>query len=144
MFDWFHFTEKFPGENIPGYNKSKEIFWDLLTKQTSRTPIMVENPEEMTRTTSVFERGNWLSPGEVVTAGVPEVMNSFPENEPANRLGLAKWLVNPQNPLTARTYVNRIWEQLFGFGIVETLEDFGSQEFLQHIKNCLIIWHGNL
>jgi hypothetical protein len=140
LFDWFHFTEKFPGENIPGYDKSKKIFWELLTEQTSRTPIMVENPEEMTRTTNFFERGSWLSRGEVVTAGVPEIMNPFPENAPANRLGLAKWLVNPQNPLTARTYVNRIWEQLFGFGIVETLEDFGSQgippthkELLDHL-----------
>ncbi len=140
LFDWFHFTEKFPGENIPGYDKSKEIFWDLLTKQTSRTPIMLENPEEMTRITNVFERGNWLSPGEIVTAGVPEIMNPFPEDAPANRLGLAEWIVSQQNPLTARTYVNRIWEQLFGSGIVETLEDFGSQgippthkELLDHL-----------
>ena len=140
LFDWFHFTEKFPGENAPGYNEAKEKFWHLLTSGTSRTPIMIENPEEMKRVTRVFERGNWLSPGEVVTPGVPEIMNPFPENVPANRLGLAKWLVSPQNPLTARTYVNRIWEQLFGFGIVETLEDFGSQgispthkELLDHL-----------
>ncbi len=140
LFDWFHLTQKFPGEGVPGYKEAKEKFWDLMTKGTSRTPIMLENPIDMARVTNVFERGNWLSPGEVVTGGVPEIMNPFPENEPANRLGLAKWLVNPQNPLTARTYVNRIWEQLFGFGIVKTLEDFGSQgippthtELLDHL-----------
>jgi hypothetical protein len=140
LFDWFHFTEKFPGESALGYSEAKEIFWELLTKGTSRTPIMLENPTEMARLTHLFERGNWLTPGEVVAAGVPEIMNPLPEEAPANRLGLAKWLVNPQNPLTARTYVNRIWEQLFGFGIVETLEDFGSQgispthkELLDHL-----------
>ena len=127
LFDWFYFTEQFPGKDSIGYTDAKEKFWNLVTKKASRTPIMMENPEEMKRITRVFERGNWLSKGDVVTPGVPEVMNPLPDDTPANRLGLAKWLVNSQNPLTARTYVNRIWEQLFGFGIVETLEDFGSQ-----------------
>lgn len=127
LFDWFHFTEQFPGEEAKGYREAKESFWYLLTKQTDRTPVMIENPDDMKRVTSVFERGEWLSPGQIVTAGVPEVMNPLPDGAEDNRFGLAKWLVNPQNPLTARTYVNRIWEQLFGTGIVETLEDFGSQ-----------------
>ena len=54
-------------------------------------------------------------------------MNKFPENTPKNRLGLTKWLTAPENPLVSRVAVNRIWEQIFGYGIVETLEDFGSQ-----------------
>ena len=98
---------------------------------------MLENPESMTRETRVFERGNWLTTGDMVEPGVPEVMNPFPDGVQANRLGMTKWMVNPQNPLTARTYVNRIWEQLFGFGIVETLEDFGTQGFSPSHKELL-------
>ncbi|HSH20058.1 MAG TPA: DUF1553 domain-containing protein, partial [Draconibacterium sp.] len=140
LFDWFHFTEQFPGKDAKGFREAKENFWYLLTRGTVRTPIMLENPEVMKRVTKVFERGNWLTTGQTVTAGVPEVMNPLPEGAEYNRLGLAKWLVDPQNPLTARTYVNRVWEQLFGTGIVETLEDFGSQgippthkELLDHL-----------
>ena len=54
-------------------------------------------------------------------------MNPFPANLPKNRLGLAMWLTDKKNPLVARTIVNRLWEQLFGFGLAETLEDLGSQ-----------------
>ncbi len=61
------------------------------------------------------------------TPDVPESLNPFPANAPHNRLGLAMWFTSKQNPLTARTMVNRIWEQLFGTGLVETLEDLGSQ-----------------
>jgi hypothetical protein len=72
-------------------------------------------------------RGGYLSRGEKVYAATPAVLNAWPEDQPYNRLGLARWLVDENNPLTARVTVNRIWEQLFGRGIVETSEDFGTQ-----------------
>ncbi len=72
-------------------------------------------------------RGQFLSKGEVVYAAVPAALNPLPENALPNRLGLARWLASKDNPLTARVEVNRIWEQYFGRGIVETSEDFGTQ-----------------
>ncbi|HSB92975.1 MAG TPA: DUF1553 domain-containing protein, partial [Flavitalea sp.] len=95
----------------------------------------------MSRKTNVFERGNWLVKGAEVKAGVPASMNPLPKGAPNNRLGLAQWLTSRQNPLTARTMVNRLWEQIFGKGLVETLEDMGSQgavplhpELLDHLS----------
>lgn len=126
-FDWFYFTNEFPGKSAEGYDDVKEIFWRLVTANPMRTPIMMENPESFTRETNIFERGNWMSKGETVNAGIPMVMNQIPEGVQNNRLGMANWLVSKDNPLVARTFVNRIWEQLFGYGIVETLEDFGTQ-----------------
>jgi hypothetical protein len=72
-------------------------------------------------------RGSFLSPGETVSAGTPAALNPWPEGLPKNRLGLARWLVTKDNPLTARVALNRIWEQYFSHGIVETSEDFGAQ-----------------
>ena len=91
------------------------------------TPVMQELPPDSSRKTHLFERGNWLVHGEEVFPGVPASLSDFPEGAPRNRLGLAQWLVAPENPLTARVIVNRFWEQIFGIGLVETLEDFGSQ-----------------
>ncbi|GAB3645971.1 hypothetical protein GCM10028791_05090 [Echinicola sediminis] len=92
-------------------------------------PIMQELPEAQQRKTHVFERGNWMEHGKEVQPGVPGSMPDLPDSLPDNRLGLAKWLVSKDNPLTARVTVNRVWGQLFGRGIVETQEDFGSQGF---------------
>ena len=75
----------------------------------------------------VRERGSFLGKGEEVEAGVPRFLPGIPEGETVNRLALARWLVHEDNPLTARVAVNRIWEQIFGRGIVETSEDFGIQ-----------------
>jgi hypothetical protein len=88
---------------------------------------MLENPADMQRASFVFERGNWLVAGKQVSAGVPNSLNPMPAGAPSNRLGMAMWMTDKKNPLTARTMVNRVWEQLFGTGLVETLEDLGTQ-----------------
>ena len=77
--------------------------------------------------TNVHIRGSFLSVGDKVCAGTPFILNPLPDDQMPNRLGLANWLVSDDNPLTARVTVNRYWEQLFGRGIVETSEDFGTQ-----------------
>ena len=79
------------------------------------------------RETFVLGRGDYRNKGEKVTAAVPAVLPPLPRGAPVNRLGLAKWLVSPSNPLTARVAVNRYWQMYFGVGIVKTAEDFGSQ-----------------
>ncbi|MCA9138678.1 MAG: PSD1 domain-containing protein [Planctomycetales bacterium] len=88
-------------------------------------PIMQELPEHLQRPQHVFERGLFLTKGDLVTAGTPASLPPLPEGKP-DRLALAKWLVAPENPLTARVAVNRVWSQLFGIGLVATEEDFGS------------------
>ena len=90
------------------------------------TPILKEIQRDKARKTHFFVRGDWRSPGEEVKPGVPAAFGEIPE-EKVDRLSFARWLVSDENPLTARVFVNRVWEQIFGFGIVETLEDFGSQ-----------------
>ena len=127
LFDWFYFTRPFPGKGKPGYDSTEKNFWKLLLADVPTTPIMMDNPSDMHRASYVFERGNWLVKGKEVRPAVPHALNPLPAGAPANRLGLALWLTDKQNPLTARTIVNRLWEQLFGSGLVETLEDFGTQ-----------------
>jgi len=102
-------------------------FMNLLTKDVeNKTPIMVENPDHMKRKTHVFDRGNWMVKNDEVQTGVPQTLNPWQEKWEKNRLGLAKWLVDEENPLTSRTLVNRIWYQIFGKGLVSTLEDMGT------------------
>lgn len=91
------------------------------------TPFMRELKGNNRRITQVFNRGNWRAKTDTVHEVVPKIMHPLPKDAPKNRLGMAQWLVSKENPLTARVAVNRLWEQLFGLGIVETLEDFGSQ-----------------
>lgn len=89
--------------------------------------VHVLQDAETAPTTHIFERGNYLSPGERVTPGTVDALHPFPNDAPRNRLGLAQWLVAEDNPLIARVAVNRWWAELFGRGIVETLNDFGMQ-----------------
>lgn len=87
-------------------------------------PVMKERVDAAKRETRVFIRGNRMTLDKVVEPGIPELFGS---KEPAkDRLGMAQWMVSEENPLTARVLANRLWAQLFGIGIVETLEDFGS------------------
>jgi hypothetical protein len=141
MFDYFHFTREFPGKGRPDYEQVKDSYWKLLSAEVITTPIMMENAPAAPRKSYVFERGSWLTKGKEVQPGTPASLNPFPEGAPANRLGLAQWMTQDQNPLTARTFVNRVWEQIFGTGLCETLEDLGTQgippthpELLDHLS----------
>jgi hypothetical protein len=87
--------------------------------------VLAELPQP--RPTHLFVRGSFLSPGEPVEPGVPAALHAWPLGAPKNRLGLARWLVSRDNPLTARVLVNREWARLFGRGLVEPLDDFGSR-----------------
>jgi hypothetical protein len=90
-------------------------------------PVMSEEESYEKRTAREFERGNFLTKiGPDLTPDVPRIFPKIPEGAPRNRLTFAKWFFLPGQPLTARVAVNRYWEQLFGTGIVETLENFGS------------------
>jgi mono/diheme cytochrome c family protein len=90
-------------------------------------PVMVELPADKRRQTQILIKGNFLNKGDKVEPGVPAAFHGLPQDAPADRMGVARWLVDPENPLTARVAVNRYWAQLFGTGIVVTEEDFGTQ-----------------
>jgi hypothetical protein len=89
--------------------------------------VMVMQERETPRDTFLLVRGAYDRPGERVTAGVPAMLPPLPKGAPNNRLGFARWLVDPSNPLTPRVAVNRFWQMYFGAGLVKTVEDFGSQ-----------------
>ncbi len=89
--------------------------------------VMVMEEMPTPRDTFILVRGDFRTFGEKVTPAVPAALSPLPEGAPANRLGLAQWLVDPRHPLLARVTVNRYWQQYFGVGIVKTSEDFGSQ-----------------
>lgn len=109
----------------PAVQKAQDELIALRNKSLT-TPVMREKSPAFRRKTHVFERGNFLTPAQEVQPGAPGVMAPLAKDKP-ERLALAEWLVSKENPLTARVMVNRIWEQLFGAGIVLTLEDFGTQ-----------------
>ena len=91
------------------------------------TLVMRERPSFERPSFELRIRGSFSAKGERVYAATPRALPGMRDDLPINRLGLARWLVDPGNPLVARVAVNRMWEQLFGRGLVETSEDFGSQ-----------------
>jgi Protein of unknown function (DUF1553)/Protein of unknown function (DUF1549)/Concanavalin A-like lectin/glucanases superfamily/Planctomycete cytochrome C len=89
--------------------------------------VMVMQELSDPRPTFVLKRGAYDAPAEKVERGIPAILPPMPNEYPKNRLGFARWLVSPQNSLTARVTVNRFWQMLFGTGLVTTVEDFGTQ-----------------
>ncbi|MDF1810592.1 MAG: DUF1553 domain-containing protein [Verrucomicrobiales bacterium] len=96
-------------------------------KPETSVPVMRDLTDDKHRITKVQIRGNYQNTGKTVSRNVPAVFHPLREDLPNNRLALAHWLVDPENPLTARVVVNRFWEHIFGTGIVQTSEEFGSQ-----------------
>ena len=100
-----------------------------LSRIEARSPytLVMEDKKDAEPKAHILERGEYDKPQEEVGIGVPEFLPRLAENAPPNRLGLAQWLVDPDHPLTARVTVNRIWQEIFGTGLVKTSEDFGTQ-----------------
>ncbi|MSU50296.1 MAG: DUF1553 domain-containing protein, partial [Opitutus sp.] len=97
---------------------------DALRRRGGVTLVM-EEKKDSEAVAFILIRGEYSQPGEQVSAGTPAVLPPLPEGAPRNRLTLARWLVAPENPLTARVTVNRGWQHLFGTGLVESAGDFG-------------------
>ncbi len=107
--------------NLADYRKqSGKLQKEILT-------TMVMDEEEKPRETFVLGRGDYRNPTDKVTPGVPAVLSPLPAGVKPDRLALARWLVDPANPLTARVTVNRYWQMYFGLGLVKSAENFGSQ-----------------
>lgn len=112
----------------PAAQKELDAVKKQLTDLRNAAPqVMIMEERPTPREAFIMERGAYDKPGEKVMMGVPAVLNPLPKDAPNNRLGFAKWLVSPENPLTARVAVNRLWQTVFGMGLVKTAEDFGAQ-----------------
>jgi hypothetical protein len=99
-----------------------------LALRRSLPTVMVMEERATPRDTHILLRGSYNAPGEIVEPGVPEeLLGPWPKDAPKNRLGLARWLTRPDHPLTARVIVNRFWQQLFGYGLVRSSDNFGLQ-----------------
>ncbi len=109
------------------YAQLKDLREDKAKLDEDIPSVMIMAEMKKPRDTYVLGRGQYDNPKEKVTAGTPAFLPPMAPGLPMNRLGLAKWIVSPTNPLTARVAVNRFWQQYFGIGIVKTSEDFGSQ-----------------
>lgn len=111
-------TTRLINDSLPFINK----------RSTDNVRVMVMKDSIDIRTTHVLDRGVYDGKGEIVDFDTPEAILKFDKNKfQPNRLGLAKWLFDPKNPLTSRVYVNRVWQDIFGRGIVNTSGDFGMQ-----------------
>lgn len=136
-------TKYYLSANSKPYNKAlsklekdRLAYVDSINKVKQ---IMVFKESKLNRQAYILDRGVYDSPTDSVFPNVPERIYPIDENLPKNRLGLAKWITDPKNPLTARVTVNRYWQNLFGRGIVNTSEDFGNQgELPTHPK--LLDW----
>ncbi len=105
--------------------KAEESLQSIEAQATTSVMVMEEMPER--RPAFLLNRGQYDQPGKEVFPDVPQNLGQLPEGAPNNRLGLAKWLIDPKNPLTSRVTINRYWQMYFGLGLVRSASDFGAQ-----------------
>lgn len=132
---WTHLVND--PQRLSTWMSRKEIANQWKSLQGTMVPVMVE---QQARDTRVFARGNRLSKEQTVTPGVPKLLAGSAAKSGMTRLDMARWIASAENPLTARVMVNRLWGELFGIGIVQTAEDFGTSgtppshpELLDHL-----------
>lgn len=114
-------------ERVPAGLQLSQLKWDREKLNASFPTVMVMAEKSPRRDTFMLVRGAYDKPGDKVEPGLPEALPPMPQGARNNRLGLAQWMVSRENPLLARVMVNRMWQMLFGAGIVKTAEDFGQQ-----------------
>ena len=125
-----YLTRVAPLELREAYQESKDLRQQKAELEKEILTVMVMGESDAPRETFLLARGDYRNRTEKVSAGVPAVLPPLSGGREAgavNRLALARWLVDPSHPLTARVAVNRFWQMLFGQGLVKTVEDFGSQ-----------------
>ena len=126
-------------DKIPVLKETEELNRQLIEYKGDSLPRVMVMSDDQPRETNILGRGDYLSPMEKVSFATPAFLPPLPSQSPPNRLGFAQWLVAPENPLTARVQVNRMWQHFFGTGLVKTAEDFGVQsEYPTHSQ--LLDW----
>ncbi|MFN0123985.1 MAG: DUF1549 domain-containing protein, partial [Blastocatellia bacterium] len=110
---------------VPEFTADNQQIDSLWNQHPAGALQLVLNERSEMRDTHLLKRGDFLRPDKTVTANVPAFLHALPANAPGNRLTFAQWLTDRNSPTTARTFVNRVWQQYFGTGIVATSEDFG-------------------
>ncbi|TAG11170.1 MAG: DUF1553 domain-containing protein [Verrucomicrobia bacterium] len=132
---WFANDER--ATNWRRYEETQQEYEKILG---TMVPTLIERAPSAQRDTRMFARGNRMTPEQSVLPGIPEIVNPPVIERRMNRLDLAQWLMSDANPMAARVMANRLWAELFGLGIVETLEDFGTsgsvpsnQKLLDHL-----------
>ena len=124
---WEYYLATQDAEWNAGLQALREARKSLNQTQDGVKEMMAMSEMQEAKPAPILIRGEYSQPGELVTANVPAILGALPAGAPKNRLGLAMWLTDPAHPLAARVTVNRIWQSLFGRGLVKTSEDFGSQ-----------------
>lgn len=114
-----------------------ESLWSRYPQASTSILHLAEQEPDKRRQTFLLDRGNWDQPLRPVEPHTPAAFHPFPANQPHNRLGFARWLTDSRSPLTARVAVNRVWQVIFGVGLVETAEDFGSRAPLPEYRDLL-------
>jgi hypothetical protein len=116
-----------------------EAAWNAFPQAMTSVLHLAEREPENRRITHRLDRGNWDQPAEAVAPHTPAAFHPFPDDAPRDRLGFARWLADPRSPLTARVAVNRVWQSIFGTGLVETSEDFGTRAAIPEYR-ALLDW----
>jgi hypothetical protein len=119
-----HFEQKVAADLAAKLKAARDRINAFKNDELPKVMVMADDKP---RDTFILNRGEYLKPGDKVTFGTPGFLPPLPKDAPKNRLGFARWLFAAENPLTARVAVNRLWQNLFGAGLVRTAEDFGVQ-----------------
>lgn len=118
-------------------NDEIDALWNQYPTASTSVLHLAEQEPSSRRKTYLLSRGEWDQPLQAVTPHTPAAFHPYPADAPRDRLGFARWLVDRRSPLTARVAVNRIWQSIFGAGLVETAEDFGTRAPLPEYRDLL-------